>query len=270
MFEKGKEDIIEYCLRFMMSKESIGEFLEGKGIDFDITTFEKTAKTLKNSDKIKINLNELRQFTRSKWMGTDVEFHIKNLNSGLLRGHDWHGSMPSFLHLSLQKKVREAIMNMDEIESLLEVGTDIMKQEYFIVATHDLCETTIIISNEDSIPSIKQMGVSDFIFKEIPYDLKNSGVPNGWSFEQAKENPIEFVESLMEGADTERLRKQAQNSINNWGLNRFYVILKNVDDWIGKSKEILEKIKKESKKLRSPIKIKKYGIEISCQLILVD
>ncbi|MBI2084624.1 MAG: hypothetical protein HYT70_03380 [Candidatus Aenigmarchaeota archaeon] len=270
MFEEGYEDLGEYCFRFMMNKGAIEEFLKANGIRIRVTSYEKTAKELRASGSFIISIDQIRNFVRKKWVGTDIGYHLINLKSGLLEGHNWHGSMPSFLHLSFQNKVREWISQGKKLKELLKVGEDVMKQEYFIVATHDLSETTIIKSVDDVIPSIAQKGVSDFVFKGIPYDLKNSGVPNGWSFSEAKDSPAEFASSLIGGADVERLRKQANNSINNWGLNRFYVILKDTDDWLKKPEDVLEKIKRNTSNLGNPIRVSEEDLSITCQLLYVD
>jgi hypothetical protein len=207
---------------------------------------------------------------RENWSPSDKKGYIAQLKSGLLKGHNWHGAMPSFLHLSFQEKVRSVCAGKIDLKDYLEMSRDIGKQEFFIVITHDLCESHIIASFNDVIPSIANKSVSDFILNGMPYDLKNSGLPNGWNWNNAKKNPLNFAKSLYEGADTERLRKQAENSINDWGLNRFYVILKNVDDWLTKPEKILENVATQCKNLKRPLQFKIDGLTINCQVIFVD
>ncbi len=271
MFVKENEEIIGYFFRYMISKDNIAEFLKEKKISVSTkSTYDKIMKKLMENEDLKISIGDIRSFARNKWRGTKEQLHLRNLSSGLLRGHSWHGSMPSFLHLSLQNKVREAIENEMELNKLLEMGEDIMKQEYFIVATHDLCETAIIKNHNDVIPSIAIKSVSDFIFDGIPYDLKNSGVPEGSNFEEAQKKPNEFAETLLGGADSLRKRKEAEGSLNDWAQNRFYVILKDPEDWINKPSEILKKLIAKTPKLEDAIEISVGSSTIFCQFVFID
>jgi len=274
--------LLEYLFRFMISKEARAEFLASKGINVRLTglSYEKAARKLREETGFTITLSDVNAFNRdfricsailfNKWENIATDLHLENLKSGLLDGHDWHGAMPSFLHLSLQNKVREVCGGGLSLSDAIDIGKDIMKQEYFIVATHDLCESKIIDEINDVIPSLANKGVSDFVFKEIPYDLKNSGVPNGWTFENAKSNPRDFALSLYQGADSERMRKQAEKSINNWGLNRFYVIVKDLNKWLTEPEKILASVISKTNSLGTPIQITVNGISLSCQMVFVD
>ena len=271
MFENGKEDILEYCFRFMISKEMRLKFLQENNIN--VTTRSLSAKNaaavLREKKGFEINLKDITKFTREKHLEPDTNRYIRDLKSGLLEGHNWHGAMPSFLHLSFQNKVREYCSGSLSINEYLTVGNDIAKQEFFIVVTHDLCENHVIKKFSDVIPSIAKKSVSDFIFREIPYDLKNSGVPTNWTMKDAKKNPKEFVRSLYLGADTERLRKQAQNSINNWGLNRFYVIVEDISRWLKEPEKLLKEIREKSEKLEEPISFQIEGLSILAHVIFL-
>jgi len=272
MFEKKYVDLIEYFFRFMISKDWRLEFLEKSNILIKTKnlSMKNAAEALKKDENFIITLKQIRDFARLNWTSTNIGIHIKSLNSGLLKGHNWHGAMPSFLHLSSQKKVREYCAGNLTLEQYLRVGEDIVKQEFYIVVTHDLCESKIIIEFEDSIPSIANRGVTDFIFRNIPYDLKNSGLPKGWSMKEAKCDPLKLAKSLYEGADTERLRKQAENSINDWGVNRFYVIVDDLEQWLKNPEKLLNKIIKKAKELKNPLKFTMEGVTILCQMVFIE
>ena len=272
MFEKKYDDLIEYFFRFMISKDWRLIFLA----KLNITTktrnlsMKNAAEALKKDENFVITLNQIRDFARLNWTPTNMSLHTKSLSSGLLKGHNWHGAMPSFLHLSFQKKVREYCLGNLTLDEYLNIGNDIAKQEFYIVVTHDLCESKIISEFKDSIPSIANKGVTDFVFRNIPYDLKNSGLPNGWTMKEAVKNPLKLAKSLYEGADTERFRKQAENSINDWGVNRFYVIVNDLEQWLKCPEKLLEKIVKKSKDLKNPLKFNMDGVTILCQMVFID
>lgn len=272
MFEKGKEDLLEYIFRFMISKELRQKFLDDRAIEINLknTSYEKGARLLRKDRTINITVKEVTKFARDNMYQFKSELYIRDLKSGLLRDHNWHGAMPSFLHLAFQSKVRAYCAGNTTLKRYIEIGTDIVKQEAFIVVTHDLCENQVISSFDKAIPSLAKKGVSDFIFDNIPYDLKLSGIPEKWTLANARNNIKKFAMSLYEGADTERLRKQAEKSINDWGLNRFYVIVVDTDKWLRKPKAILDDVVKECKKLGKPLHFQINGLNVLCQVIFID
>ena len=202
-------------------------------------------------------------------MKPNLDFHIQNLKSGKLIGHDWHGAMPSMLHLSLQERVRDCIQGKISFDQLIKIGSDIMKHEYFMVAAHDLAESTSINHFNDSIPPTSNKSISDFVFKGIPYDLKNTNPIMGLSKAQINLNKKEVIESLLRGADILRLRQQAKKTINNWGLNRFYLIVEDQKRWLIEPEILLDQLINEVSKLREPFVITIDGINILCQLISI-
>ncbi len=206
---------------------------------------------------------------RSSRPPLDINLHLSILESGLLNGHNWHGAMPSILHRSFQDKVRMVCSGEMPADEYLEIAADIASQELFIVVTHDLCEAEIIRTFPDVIPSISNRGVSDFIFKCIPFDLKCSGMPKEWTLGKARQDPLDFAKSLYAGADTERLRKQADKSINDWALNRFYVIVDDSEAWIREPRAVLEKIVDVCRGLKEPVSFKMAGLRIQCHLAFV-
>lgn len=263
-------DLIKYCVRHMSSKESIYKLFIEYGIDFRRNdSYQKLSERLEEQDYGEINQEVITQYYRNNWNPTPINLHLENLRSGILTGHNWHGAMPSMLHLSLQNKVRNHIEGRITLEKLVSIGADIMKHEYFMVAVHDLCETAIIQNFPSVIPPIGSKSITDFIYNSIPYDLKITNYFNGYSRDYVNQNKKEVAGELLAGADVERIRKQAKKTINNWGLNRFYFLVEDQDRWINDPEGILIQLVEEMEKLENPFIIKIEEIEIIVQLIAI-
>ncbi len=261
-------ELVKYSIRHMCSKELVHKLFEQKNILFkNSDSFERLSNRIFLEDNIL--LSEICTLFRSVWKPCDIEFHINNLKSGLLKGHDWHGAMPSMLHFSMQERVRDCISGKISIEQLIEIGADIMKHEYFMVAAHDLCETAIINNFSDCIPPVGNKSISDFIYKGIPYDLKNTNTILGFKKQEINSNKKQVIEKLMFGADVSRIREQAKKTINNWGLNRFYVIVEDQERWLNDPLSILQELIYECDKIDEPIEIEIADIKIQTQLIAI-
>ena len=250
------KELIEYCIRHMSSKELIHELYSNNGIRHAKSdTYAKLAKRIDDENSPEMDLEKLVHYFRANWSPSPLDLHLKNLKSGALRGHDWHGAMPSMLHLSMQNRVRDCINGKINLGELINIGSDIMKHEYFIVATHDLLETSIIEAFEDVIPPIGKKSISDFVYKGLPYDLKNTNYFNDWTKDSVNRSKKEVAEDLIKGADIARIRKQAEGSINGWGLNRFYVMIEDQDRWNEEPEKILEMVLDEIKELGEPFDV---------------
>src|SRR5690606_36981023 len=116
--------------------------------------YSKLAERFESVENSTLDINALKDYFRDNWNASPSELHLTNLKSGLLNGHNWHGAMPSMLHLSMQNKVRDHIDGKIGLDALIGIGADIMKHEYFMVCVHDLCETAIIEHFQDTIPPI--------------------------------------------------------------------------------------------------------------------
>ncbi|MBR6457067.1 MAG: hypothetical protein IKS71_00580 [Bacteroidales bacterium] len=157
------------------------------------------------------------------------------MRSGRLKGHNWHGARPSFLHLSIQDWVRECSTGSISLDQYLELGTDIIRHEYFMVATHDICETSIIQYFPSVIPPNRSKSVTDFVFDGIPYDLKLTTHQYDWKSVAGKmtlDEKKKLAFELYKGADVERMRAKAYLCRNNWGLNRLYYVVNDQDKWL--------------------------------------
>lgn len=267
---KNVNDLVGFCLRHMSSKELIHQLYDKYSIVYRISdSYEKLVNRLNEKDYEKINETIITKYFRDNWRPTTTKLHIENLKSGLLYGHNWHGAMPSMLHLSLQNKVREHIDGKLKLEELITIGADIMKHEYFMVAVHDLCETMIIENFPSTIPPVGSKSISDFIFEKMPYDLKITNYFGGQTREYVNKNKQAVAEQLLAGADIQRIREQAKKTINNWGLNRFYFLVEDQDRWIKDPEGVLSELINEVKKLKAPFVVKIDGIEIKVQLIAI-
>jgi hypothetical protein len=267
----SNKDLIKYCIRHMSSKELIHKLYTDNTIKYAKSdSYKKLAERIDDEKSPELDLEKFIQFFRVKWIPSPIDLHLKNLKSGSLQGHDWHGAMPSMLHLSMQGKVRDCINGKINLEELINIGSDIMKHEYFIVATHDLLETSIIETFDEVIPSIGKKSISDFVFKGIPYDLKNTNYFNNWTRESVNRAKKKVAEDLIKGADIARIRKQAEGSINGWGLNRFYVMVEDQDLWFKEPEVILKMVLNEIKKLGEPFDIKiEDGITFKAQVVAI-
>tara|TARA_B110000240_G_C13509007_1_gene458035 strand:- start:2607 stop:3425 length:819 start_codon:yes stop_codon:yes gene_type:complete len=263
---KKDTDLISYCIEKMISKEDIHKLYTKKNIHYAISD---TYHRLKNRDGAStITLNEIITSNRKNWKPCNKNRHIKNLKSMKLKGHSWHGAMPSMLHMSMQNKVRDCVDGLLKLDDIITIGADIMKHQYFMVATHDLLETTIIEEFKDTIPPTRKKSITDFVFKGVPYDLKNTHKEGITKAEIIKDRKG-FAKDMYEGADKQRLRKQAKATINNWGVNRFYVMVEEQARWLTDPQGVLDEVVIEAKKIKHPIQIKIDGIEINVIIIAI-
>jgi hypothetical protein len=74
---------------------------------------------------------------------------------------------------------------------------------------------------------------------------------------------------LLAGADILRLREHAKKNINNWRLNRFYLLVKNQERWLNNPEEVLEEFIEEARNLGLPIQIQIEDFIIKIQLTAV-
>ena len=262
------KELIKYCLSEMATIEPIIEMLADLGC-------KPVKKTIKKDEAVKlaldcpgITLDYITTFYRNKWERTNIDSYLDTLKSGILVGHNWHKTMPSSFHRVLQDHVRKCAAGMYTLDELLNIGVEIMKHEYFIVAQHDIIEASIIKHFKDTIPPIIYRCVTDFVFKGTPVDLKVTDYPKDWTNRIKTNKPLTIDEkkSLIrdnyKGADSERRRKQAEGSINNWGNNRMYVFIKDQDEWFSNPEGIVNRVLAALDNTREPYKIDIDGFKI--------
>lgn len=232
-------DLISHCVEFMSNKETVMSLFDKKGVVYPKgASFQKLAQAYEANPNA-ITIDDICQLFRNNWTPCNVERHIRHLESGLLVGHNWHGARPSLLHLSLQDRVRECCNGRISLEEYISIGTDIIKHEYFMVASHDICETSLIQRFPSVIPPIGNKSVTDFVFESVPYDLKITSHPDAWKPVAGKmtvEEKKRLALELYEGADSDRMRKMAEGCKHNWGLNRMYYLVNDQEKWLNDPK----------------------------------
>lgn len=261
--------VIEYYLEHMASKEFIEALFNRYNLCYRKSYNYKKCKEIFLERGVNIDDGDFTKMCREWWQPSPIDYHKQNLSSGALIGHSWHRAMPSMLHHSLQDKVRECISTTAPLDNLLEVGRDIMKHEYFMVATHDICESLIIRDIPTCLPPTRKKSISDFIFRGIPYDLKVSTYPEGFSLCHSQEEEIALVQSLVGGADNLRIRQEAVDALNGWGDNRFYILVADQDRWIRNTEELLVEIMDKVSLLGEPLNVEVGNESILVQLVEV-
>lgn len=261
-------ELIRFCLQQMASKDHLTSLMGQMEIPLaGSRSYAGMADKFFENGNAKITLAEIVGSFRERWTACPREFHLANLMSGKLAGHNWHGTMPSFLHLGMQAMVRECVLGEVSLDALLVRGTDIMRHQYFMVATHDLIESALIETFDDTIPPSRPKSVSDFVFRNLPYDLKNTNYFDGWNKDAVLADKAGVVTKLIAGADTDRLRKQAKD--NPWACNRFFVLVENQDRWLSDPEGLLTEMMEQAKTLNAPLTARFENVDISCQVIAV-
>lgn len=236
------KDLFDYYLTNMIQFEKARSFFK-QAFGLKLPKTLSYSKLINRIPSVSArDFEKLKVFVLEQYQRENCSYHLKNLKSGILKGHSWHNASPSRMHLSMQEIVRKQIEVEGDLDWLLEVGQDIMKQEYFMVATHDLIQDTIISSHKNVLPSLREKSISDFILDDLPYDLKHTGIPEDWR-KPVEGNELELAMSLFKKADPQRLSKNARNSLHQWGLNRFYVVVQHQEDWLTNPEFVLDQIR---------------------------
>lgn len=257
-----ENELIAHCIEFMSSKEVIVPFLQEKGLRASNSMSYKQLASLIATDQQNISIDNITQLLRAHWEPSNIDAHIAVLCSGKINGHNWHGARPSMLHLSIQERVREFCNGIISIDDYLRIGEDIIKHEYFMVAAHDICESSIIKNIPSVIPPIGNKSVTDFVFDGVPYDLKVSSHPDNWKDKAGKmtiNEKKQLALELYEGADSDRMRKQAEKCKNNWGLNRMYYLVSDQTKWESNPKELITYLIAEIQKPENKFNITVHG-----------
>ena len=242
------KDLIAHCIQFMADKEDIKTLFENTPMRYRANdSYKKRAEEFLKFPEL-LSIDRVRETLREKWKKNEdrkgtIDFHIANLKSEKLAGHDWYKAMPSTLHRKFQDLVRECT----SLDEYLAQGNNIVKHEYFMTATHDICEYRIIEEFEDDvIPPTQDKSVSDFVFKGIPYDLKVTTIksnPEKWKQKAGRMTLDEKKQLALElygKADSERMRKDAEQCSHNWGLNRMYYVVRDQDKWLKEPEDTIQ------------------------------
>ena len=246
-------DLICHCIEHMAKKESAQDILTQLGVSYKKSDTLKALATKVRREygsNKEICINKICKLYRDNWLQQNTEdmtnLHISNLQSNKLKGHNWHKTSPSMLHRGMQDRVRECSAGEINLDKLIEIGADIMRQEYYIVATHDIIESSIIRKIDTVIPPIGgTKSITDFVIGGYPMDLKVSHYTGEFiskAGNMTKEDKMLFAKTLYDGADSERQRKQAEKALHNWGLNRLYVLVKDTEEWFSNPMSIVKRV----------------------------
>lgn len=251
-----EKELKEYCFDTMIIKRDGVQLLNSVGVDCKAN--EKagiiTTKLKENIDIISIEV--INHHLREKWLQKDMvdtSTLVKLLTSKKLIGHNWYGASPSKLHAFLQEKVRNYLANQITFDSLMEIGSNIVRHECFITAVHDLVETYIIQSFSSVIPPNRKKSISDFIFNGIPYDLKVTKLKKELSDfgprmgKLSVDEKMELTKRLYGGTDSLRNRTDAESNSFAGAQNRMYIVLSEPDKWLVSPEKNLKYILKELK-----------------------
>ncbi|HET7789538.1 MAG TPA: hypothetical protein VFK78_01980, partial [Gemmatimonadales bacterium] len=245
---------IHFCLDKMMTAGHVRELASSTGPPLRSGIKSALVKQLATR-ATRLTMDTLHDFCLRHWTPPRVDIHKANLTSGRLEGHSWGGARPSNLHLSIQDRARRVSRGEIDLQEFLRGGDNILKHEYYMVAVADLCEH-LIISRFEATPSIIARGVVDFILRGVPYDLKNTAVPGGWTFRAIRRDPRGFADSMWREADTERLREQAKSSVNEWAYNRLYIVLEKEGQWLADPDVALAAVERAVARTSHPITIR--------------
>lgn len=191
-----------------------------------------------------LTIDQIASFCLKVWQPPPLRYHLGNLTSGLLKGHSWHRAAPSRLHLSLQDRVRALTRSQGPLTDFLEVGKDIAKHEYFIVAIADLCEHALV-TRCGAFPAIAPKSLSDVVLDGIPYDVKNVSSAADWPIEMVREDPVGFAAAMILGADAERTRRQAEGVGSDAPFNRLFIVVQDDTSWLDHPEQVLEDLVKD-------------------------
>ena len=91
--------------------------------------------------------------------------------------------------------------------------------------------------------------------------MKVSTYPEGWEHQpcSSEEEKVELALKLVGGADTLRVRQEAEGALNGWGDNRFYIVVADQDRWIQDTETLLAEIMNKISSLASPMNIRVGG-----------
>ncbi len=230
-----QRDLISHCIQFMSNKDVIKTLFDEKGIRYRVnSTYIELAQAYASQPDA-LSIDDIRTLFRGKWSPCDIEGHYSILKSGALNSHSWCGTRPSMLHLSIQDLVRKCTAGSISLEKFLSRGSEILKHEYFMVAVHDICETSIIKQFPSVIPPIGYRSITDYIFNDTPYDLKVTTHLEEWkplAGRMTVEDKKGLALAFFKKADSERKRRMSKGCKNNWGLTRMFYVVGDQNKWL--------------------------------------
>lgn len=245
-----EEQLVGYVLAEMLNGDQVKALCSERGIAVPRGGRQEQSRALGSQ----LRFDDVHQFCVRHWSRPNAQIHLANLRSGLLAGFSWHDLAPSRLHLGLQGHVRRVARGEITLQDFLSLGADVIHKEYVMVAIADLTETTLV-DRCGATPPARAKSVSDVVLGGYPFDVKNGSVPRSWSAERMRSSPQAFAREMVEGADPERLRKQATTAFSEWALNRIFVNVADETRWLQDPEALLDELAEAVSKLGDPMEL---------------
>jgi hypothetical protein len=260
----SEETLVAYVICEMLTAEHTTELAKKLGVEVPPGKRREVATHLAT----KISFKSVHEFSVENWERPDTALHLRNLKSGLLTGNSWHGLAPSRLHLGLQGYVRRVARSEMSLGAYLEVGLDIARKEYLMVAIADLTEATLV-EQCGATPPLKARSVSDAVMAGVPFDLKNGAVPSGWTAEKIRSHPARFAKAMFEQADKARERVQARTAFNEWADNRLYVVVEHDGRWLTEPEAVLVELAAACNERTDLLSVKVSSRTLQCRVVVL-
>lgn len=245
-----EEKLVGYVLAEMMNGDQVKALCSERGIRVPRGGRHEQCRALGSQFKFE----DVHQFCLGEWARPSEQIHLNNLKSGLLTGFSWHDLAPSRLHLGLQGHVRRVARGEITLQDFLSIGADVIHKEYVMVAIADLTEIALV-DRCGATPPARAKSVSDVVLRGYPFDVKNGAVPRNWSVEMMRSNPQKFARDMIEGADPERMRKQATTAFSEWALNRIFVNVADENRWLQEPEALLDELADVVSELKDPMEL---------------
>ncbi|MBX3134289.1 MAG: hypothetical protein KF689_12980 [Gemmatimonadaceae bacterium] len=258
------EELVGYILCEMLNAEQTAAFCRQEGIKVPSGSRSSQCRVVAAQTK----LAALHAFCIANWERPSAAIHIENLKSGKLNGFSWHNLAPSRLHLGLQGHVRRVATGQISLDAFLALGADVIHKEYVMVAVADLTELTLV-ERCGATPPLRARSVSDVVLGGYPFDVKNGSIPNGWTAASIRNDPKAFAAAMIAGADSERLRKEANKAFNAWANNRLFVNTEHEERWLDEPEACMNDLAAAASKLTTPFRLTVADAEVLTHVIVI-
>lgn len=257
-------ELAGYILCEMMNGQQVEALCRASGLRVPPGNRKESSRQLGSL----VRLDVVTEFCRERWERPSTDIHLRNLRSGLLAGHSWHGLAPSRLHLGLQDRVRRVARGELPLADFLSIGMDIARKEYVMVAIADLTEVALV-ERCGAVPPLKSRSLSDVVLRGVPFDVKNGSVPSCWTADRIRDDPASFARAMYEGADSDRDRKQANGAFNGWVNNRMFVVVADESRWLAEPESVLDDLAKSVDGFGNPIEVRTQATSFLSQVVVV-
>jgi hypothetical protein len=259
-----EEELVGYVLCHMLTGEQMSALCRSLGLKVPGGSRVAQCRAVAPA----VRFADLHAHCLKGWNPPNANVHLENLTSGMLEGFSWHNLAPSHLHMGLQGHVRRVAAGELSLPQFLELGSDVIKKEYVMVAVADLTELTLV-HRCGGTPPLRDKSLSDVVLGGYPFDVKNTSVPNGWSATQIRNDPASFATAMFEGADSERVRKQAQKAFNDWAVNRLFVVTEHEERWLSEPESLMDELASQAMALGDPYDLEADDVRMLVHVIVL-